>query len=1166
MNLRPGGSTVKVAWVSTGGSGSGLGAVLFSGMMKACRTCGHSNPDDAEFCATCGTAVPAEAASREERKTVTILFCDMVEFTSRFDRADPEDVRETLATYHRRVRREIERFGGTVEKFIGDAVMAVFGAPVAHEDDAQRAVLAALRIPPAIEELNETNYELPLAVRIGVETGLAVVSVGSKTSEQGIAIGDVVSTASRLQSVAPIGGVLVGEWTHRLTKELFDFEPLDPVQVKGKAEPQRVWVARGVRGRFGAELQRGLPTPFVGREDELELLKHTFARSVREPSVQLVTLLGEPGVGKSRIIRELFAYTDDRPELVFWRYGRCLPYGEGVTFWALGEIVKAHAGILESDDARTANGKLSACIAGLLGEPGEAEWIGSRLAPLVGLGDSKSEGVEQMESFSAWRLFLESVASQHPLVVVIEDLHWAQAAMIDFVSHLLEWSTGYPMLILCSARPELLQRAPRWGGGMRNSVIVSLPPLSDRETRTLLESLLPADTASDVYDLIAERAEGNPLFAEEFVRMLHDRSETGTVGSGDILMRSGSTPENLEALIAARLDTLSIEEKSLLQDASVIGRVFWPTAVAAVSGSDPDHVKVGLRDLVLRELVRPSRISSVHGDTEYAFSHAMVRDVAYGQIPRLARVAKHVVAAGWIERLTVERVADHAELLAHHYGQALELSRSAGRDDLGELEEATRRALMLAGERAIALDVARSTECFDGVLALLPADHPDRAGALFWKAEAAKDAGSYEEAEGLYRESLSAFRAGGDRVGEGESLTKLGNVLWERGAFDESLECLTTSARILESEPPSVELATCYAFTAVARILVGSFDQAIELCGRALELGETFDAGSLVSRALSFRGIARCFSGDQNGLEDFSRALAVAEGKGSSRESALALLVRAEVEWATQGPALALETVRAGRDLAERRGVSDMVFFLDALSLGALFDLGAWDELLQTAGDLVENASKGGGQYVPALAEPWITQVLLWRDRHAEASETAAVLRERATHIREAQVLVPAWVATALVAIHQDRKQDAIDIVEEIDRESEVSLTWYRENFLADIVRICVASDALPLARRLMERSRPTARRHHLSVLSASAVAAEASGDLKEATRHYEEAVEGWHDYGHQVETGLALLGAGRCLERLGDARSGDLRARAKQIFDGLGADPFVPLIEGWPN
>jgi class 3 adenylate cyclase/tetratricopeptide (TPR) repeat protein len=1126
--------------------------------MRVCRTCGRSNPKDAEYCASCGSALPAETGAREERKVVTILFCDMVEFTSRFDQADPEDVRETLATYHRRVRREIERFGGTVEKFIGDAVMAVFGAPVAHEDDAQRAVFSALRIPPAIEELNETNRDLPLAVRIGVETGVAVVSVGSERSDQGIAIGDVVNTASRLQGAAPIGGILVGEGTYRLTKDLFDYEQLDPVQVKGKAELQRVWVAKAARSRFGAELQRGLPTPFVGREDELELLKHTFARAAREPSVHLVTLLGEPGVGKSRIIRELFSFLDDKPDWFFWRHGRCLPYGEGVTFWALGGIVKAHAGILESDDARTAGDKLSTCIAALVAEPGEAEWIGSRLAPLIGLAETNADSVEQMESFSAWRLFIEAIASQAPLVIAIEDLHWAQAAMIDFIGHVLEWSTGYPILILCSARPELLQRDPQWGGGMRNSVIVSLTPLSDHDTRTLLESIMPRDTDPDVYELIAERAGGNPLFAEEFVRMLQDRSAGTAVGSGDVAMHADSSPESLEALIAARLDTLAVEQKSLLQDAAVIGRVFWPSAVAAVSGSDLEHVQAGFRDLTFRELVRPSRVSSVHGDAEYAFSHALIRDVAYGQIPRLARADKHVVAAGWIERLTVERVADHAELLAHHYGQALELSRSAGRENLGELEEATRRALMLAGERAMALDVSRATECFDRVLALLPPDHPDRAGALFHKAEAAKDAGRYEDAEGLYRDAIRAFRNGGDRMGEGESLTKLGNVLWERGTHDESLVSLAESARILESEPPGVELATCYVFSAGARLVAGSFQEAIELCERSLELSRKLDVGGQVSRALSYRGIARCFSGDEGGLGDFAKALEVAESKGSSRESALALLVRAEAEWAIDGPTVALDTVRAGRDLAERRGVTDMVFSCDVLSLGPLFDLGAWDELLLMAEDVVRNSSQAGGHYIAALAQPWIIQVLLWRDLHAEASETASVLRERAMQNRDAQVLVPAWVATALVAVREDRKEDAIGIIEELDRETEVSLDWYRENFLADLVRVCTASGALPLARRLIDRSHATAKRHHLSLLSATASLEEGLGHHAEAAGLYERAVTGWNGYGHRLETGIGFLGASRCLGRLGDPRSPDRRSRGEEIFAELQAQPAV--------
>ena len=616
-------------------------------------------------------------AGSVERKVVTILFCDLVGFTATFDLADPEDVRDALATYHARVTREIERFGGTVEKFIGDAVMAVYGAPIAHEDDANRALLSALRIPPAIEELNAADPGLRLAVRIGVETGEAVVAVGADRTKQGIAVGDVVSTASRLQTVAPTGGIVVGERAHGLTRDAFDFDRLEPVEVKGKAKPLPIWVVRSSRGRFGAEMLDRPSTPLVDREDELELLKRTFARAVREPSVQLVTLMGEPGVGKSRVIREFFAQTDDLPDVVVWRQGRSLSYGEGMTFWALGQIVKAQAGILESDDATEARGKLTSAVGGLVNDPSEQRWICGRLAPLIGLDEPQSEGADRTEAFSAWRRFLEALAARYPLVVVMEDLHWADAALLDFVEHLVEWSSGVPMLILCTARPELFDRVPTWGGGKRNASTVSLAPLSDADTHRLVSSLLPPETVSAVGGSLIERAGGNPLFAEELARMFVDRSVPA--GTGDDPMAGMTPPESLHAIIAARLDTLPLEQKFLLQDAAVVGKTFWPGALAAVAGSDTDAVIARLHDLTRSELVRRSRESSVKDEEEYAFSHALIRDVAYGQIPREPRAEKHVAAAHWIEALAAERVSDKAEVLAHHYERALELTRSAGR-------------------------------------------------------------------------------------------------------------------------------------------------------------------------------------------------------------------------------------------------------------------------------------------------------------------------------------------------------------------------------------------------------------------------------------------------------------------------------------------------------
>ena len=474
--------------------------------MRVCPACGEENPDRARFCLACAEPLVDAAPAGEERKVVSVLFVDLVGFTSRSDRADPEDVRATLRPYHERVKADIERFGGTVEKFIGDAVMAVFGAPVAHEDDAERAVRSGLRILDTIEELRTDGLEI--AVRAAVTTGEAVVALGARPERgEGIVTGDVVNTAARLQSAAPVGAVLVDEQTMRSTESAITFEPLEPVAAKGKAEPIPVWRATHARSRVG-QPEAATDTPFVGREHERTLLLETLLRAERESSVQLVTVVGEPGIGKSRLVTELRATLDDRPELITWRHGRCLPYGEGITFWALGEIVKAEAGILESDDQHIAASKLDETVAGLFGDESERAWFASRLAPLVGAGgDGAAVGRE--EAFTAWRRFLEAMAVRRPCVLVVEDLHWADGALLEFLEHLLDWSMPVPLFLLCTARPELFERQSSWGGGKRNATTISLAPLSTEEAGRLLQvllgrTLLPAETQA----VLLERAGG----------------------------------------------------------------------------------------------------------------------------------------------------------------------------------------------------------------------------------------------------------------------------------------------------------------------------------------------------------------------------------------------------------------------------------------------------------------------------------------------------------------------------------------------------------------------------------------------------------------------------------------------------------------------------------
>ena len=559
--------------------------------MVVCAACGEENPERARFCLNCAAPLTSESTARvEERKVVTVLFCDLVGFTARAEHADPEDVRQLLDSYQSLLRREIERFDGNVEKFIGDAVMAVFGAPMAHEDDAERGVRAALRILEAVAGLNEDRPELDLAVRIGVNTGEAVVAVaGPSAHGQGMVTGDVVNTASRLQGVAPEGGVVVGAATYRATVSQIDYAELEPVALKGKAERQPVWRALAARSRYGVDVDQRASTPFLGREGELGLLRAALHRATAESAVQLVTVTGEPGAGKSRLLWEFRTTVDDDPSIVVsWRQGRCLPYGEGVTYWALGEMVKGQAGILESDGPDEAAAKLTIAVAAVVEDRTQAEWLEARLASLVGL---PAEPAERSESFAAWRTFLESIASRAPLVLVFEDLHWADDALIAFVDHLVDWATDVPIVVICTARPELYERHSGWAGGKRNATNVALSRLSDEDTARLVFALLSqVALPATIQQALLERAGGNPLFAEEYVRMLLDR---------EILVRRGRTvsmaadasiplPETIQASIAARLDTLPPTRKVLLQDAAVIGKVFWSGALASMGGVSED--------------------------------------------------------------------------------------------------------------------------------------------------------------------------------------------------------------------------------------------------------------------------------------------------------------------------------------------------------------------------------------------------------------------------------------------------------------------------------------------------------------------------------------------------------------------------------------------------
>ncbi len=399
------------------------------------------------------------AEPRRERKVVTVLFADLVGFTARAESLDPEDVDAFLRPYHERLRTELERWGGTVEKFIGDAVVAAFGAPIAREDDPERAVRAALAIRDWAAEQEDVE------VRVAVNTGEALVSLDVRPeSGEGFLSGDVVNTASRLQGAAPVNGILVGEQTHRATREVIDYRDAQPVVAKGKSEPVPVWEAVEARSRFGVDVRQHGGASLVGRARELSTLVEALERVKAERTPQLVTLVGVPGIGKSRLVWELFGTIERGDELVYWRQGRSLPYGEGVSFWALAEMVKAQAGVLDSDSPEAAGEKLHRTVVDLVGEA-DAEWVASHLRPLIGIGASSDLAGGRDEAFAAWRRLFEALAERRPLVLVFEDLHFADDGLLDFVDELIEWTTDVPLLVLCTARPELLDRRPAWGGG-----------------------------------------------------------------------------------------------------------------------------------------------------------------------------------------------------------------------------------------------------------------------------------------------------------------------------------------------------------------------------------------------------------------------------------------------------------------------------------------------------------------------------------------------------------------------------------------------------------------------------------------------------------------------------------------------------------------------------
>jgi class 3 adenylate cyclase/predicted ATPase len=901
----------------------------------ACSACAAENPDSNRFCGSCGARLePEDTAPREARKVVTAVFVDLVGFTSRVEQLDPEDVRRVLGPYYSGVRAELERFGGTVEKFIGDAVVAVFGAPIAHEDDPERAVRAAIEVRDRI-----AGEEDDLQARIGVNTGEALVRLDADPATgEGMVTGDVINTASRLQGLAPVGGILAGERTYRATRNSIEYRDHDAIAAKGKSEPVAVWEAVAPVRRLGVDLTTHARTPLMGRARELELVTSALARVREERAGQLVTLIGVPGIGKSRLVYEVSRVADQDPELITWRQGRCLPYGEGVSYWALGEIVKAQAGIRDNDPPNEVRVKLRAAVEAVIADTEERAWVEAQLLPLLGAGDGATAG-SQGSAAAGWLLFLEGLAERGPCILVIEDLHWADDGLLDFVDELAERVTDVPLLILGTSRPELLQRRPSWGGGKTNAVTLSLAALRDEDTSRLLDALLGDESVSSEHreELVA-RAGGNPLYAEQYAHMLTERGELG------------EHPETVQGIIAARIDGLPADEKAVLLDASVLGKVFWLGAVAKLGARERDDLAHALHGLERKDFVQRARAATVEGELEYAFRHVLLRDVAYAELPRPVRAEKHKLAAEWLESLGARD--DVADLRAHHYSAALELVRASGETD-DDLVERAIAALTAAGEHAIALtSFTAAAGLFEEALELAGDGHPQRGLLLGRSGEALSLTDQRELGPRRLAESIEVCRSQGDAESAATAASALAWFYWIEGDRRRSDHNLALALDLVADGPPSDAKFEVLRRQAANQMMAGDFDEAIATGESALALAEQAGVTDRlrIGRARIALGSARTSIGDRRGIAELESV--IAEG----RESGVAELVLyglnnlAAAVYSLDGDVIrAAAQRRESTELSRRHGVPHFASAGESERIGHEFAAGRVDAALEGA-------------------------------------------------------------------------------------------------------------------------------------------------------------------------------------------------------------------------
>jgi class 3 adenylate cyclase/tetratricopeptide (TPR) repeat protein len=924
-------------------------------MARACASCGTPLRPQARFCDACGSPTeaavssaaavngpdPGDRASIAERRLVSVVFTDLVGFTSVSEHRDAEEVRELLSRYFDASSEIVRRYGGTVEKFIGDAVMAVWGAPVAHEDDPERAVRAALELVDMVAALGGEVGVPDLRARAGVLTGEAAVTIGAVG--QGMVAGDLVNTSSRIQAAAGPGTVLVGDATRRATEAAVTYEDAGEHTMKGRSEPMRLWRAgRVVAGRGGSLKSTLLEPPFIGRDRELRLVKELFHGSEENRRAHLVSLIGAAGTGKSRLVWEFEKYIDGLAGGVFWQRGRCLAYGEGVTYWALAEMVRMRAEIIEGEDPAVAAAKLSACVGTYLTDPEERRWVEPRLAHLLGLEDRVAG--EATELFSAWRLFFERLAVD-PTVLVFEDLQWADESLLDFIEYLLEWSKNHPIYVITLARPELADRRPTWGGGRRNFTSLYLEPLARPAMEEMLAGLVPG-LPSELVDRILERAEGIPLYAVETIRMLLDRGLLERVG--DRYRLTGSlteldVPDTLHALIAARLDGLPTETRRVLQNAAVLGKSFTAVAVGAVSGLAVEETDTRLAELVRMEVLSVQADPRSPERGQYGFVQDLVRAVAYDTLSRRDRRARHLAAAAHLESTWKADDVEIVEVLASHFLEAYRLAPDA--PDSAEVRSRAAAVLVLAAEHAASLAATAEGQRYYEQAAELTGTRSGQAELLERAGMMAFRGGRRDDAVSNLTRSRELFE--GEQLSHAAArvLARLAELEGGTGNLDGAVESMEAAYAVLANDPPDADLGELAAELARWHQLMGNLDMATDRVRVALDISEALELPELLAHALNTEANLVSWRGHiQEAIALYTHALKVSVEHGKTNAALrsynnLAYVLGVRERWAETVPLF-----REGLALARRVGDRVWERILTGELAAALFNLGEWDE------------------------------------------------------------------------------------------------------------------------------------------------------------------------------------------------------------------------------